>query len=284
MQFNDMSEKKNKLIEIFLKEIENKKIAIYGSGYVGLLFYKAILRRKINSKIACFLQSKVDKENEINGITIKSISDLSTSEDIVICVAVHEAIRDEVIDNIKRNGFLNYYYVYPLIYDLLLGAPKDDNCLMPLMRIWNSSKNNYALAVRYLVLEQYYGLRDDGYTIYKELFTKFSDVETAKKRLDKFIDLIKKFEENGYDFSKKIIVLDDGSLVDGYHRASLAIFNEMNEISCTIYSKSMRVEEIHSPQALLSKKCCLDLGIDNRIIQILEETNNRIDNKWLLNG
>ena len=60
--------------------LKDKKIAIYGAGYVGKTFYKALSICGIAQNVECFIVSQTDPSQKgIYGIKIQSITEFSVS-------------------------------------------------------------------------------------------------------------------------------------------------------------------------------------------------------------
>lgn len=102
----------------------------------------------------------------------------------------------------------------------------------------NFSEENtrrYDIVVRYLAIENYYGKNDYGFDLYR----KMQRFRTLKKEFEdlyemKFRNLIKLFDQYGYDTESYIKVFDDLNLSDGSHRVALGLYHRLKNISVQI--------------------------------------------------
>lgn len=262
-------------LEIVLKQ---NKFVIYGAGYVAVRFYKS-LKVGLKDNLDCFVTTN-GNEPSIEGIPVIAIETLKKKSNIWVCIAVHESIKNDIISNLKNKGFYNYVWIYPFLYELILGEPIERNVKVPLKKIWTSNSNNYAMAIRYLAIEQYLGKRDNGYRIYKRCFSLFSSEKTSEKRLQQFIRLIENWEANGYDESKCSFIMEDYTYIDGAHRIAVASYFNYGYVMCDIYPMTKNLNEIHDAGAVLSKDNAKELGLDLEIIGLLEEINQRIEEQY----
>ena len=257
-----------------------KKIVIYGAGYVAKLFYKSLLEGQCEKNVICFAATK-GESYLIEGLPVVGIDEIAYDEEMVICVAVHESIKEELINCLEAKGFFNYVWIYPFLYEIMLGSPLACDVRVALKQIWDANKKNYAIAARYLAIEHYFGKNNYGYDIYKKCISLFSSESTAKRRLDRFIDLIQNWEKNGYNESKASSLLEDCMCVDGVHRIALAIYFNQRYVICNIYSNSKTCNEVHEKGVVLSPQNAVELGLDESIIRLLEDTNKRIEERYL---
>ncbi|SKB66226.1 hypothetical protein SAMN06296386_103250 [Lachnospiraceae bacterium] len=268
-----------KTVSELLTEMSRNKVMIYGAGYTARRVYKAVCEHGLKKNVLCYITSKESEEKEIDGLEIVPVDRIKNDPRTMICIAVHESIRDEIIGLLQARGFTEYVWVYPFLYGLILGEPIQKNVHIPLRDIWRAARNTYSAAFRYLAAEQYYGLRDDGYEIYIRGLSIFNSEETSKKRLEKYIELLKSWDENGYDESRTVSLMEDKYPIDGTHRIAIAMIKKMDYIVCDVYPSSKTIEEVHG-DASFSKDRALEMGLDEDTIRILEETNRRIDEQY----
>lgn len=93
----------------------------------------------------------------------------------------------------------------------------------------------YDLIVRYLAIENCYGLNDCGWEIYKR-YAK--SLRGGGKRADVFRDLIKEAQRNRFDDLRHPILISNlnGEICvrNGFHRLALAIYWNFVDINCVI--------------------------------------------------
>lgn len=83
--------------------------------------------------------------------------------------------------------------------------------------------------VRLLAVEDFYGLNDFGFSLYKKMQVHRGSYESHNE--NRFIDLIKSFEDKGYDASSKIETDKKLRLYDGSHRLALAIYYDIRKVA-----------------------------------------------------
>lgn len=100
----------------------------------------------------------------------------------------------------------------------------------------NLSFNRYDTIVRLLAIENYYGLNDYGWALYEKMQNKRVQNGYATEAKERFIKLIKSWEQNGYDANSCIEVNKDIKLLDGSHRLAMALYHKQEEVSLRIDS------------------------------------------------
>lgn len=268
--------------EQFFKAVEGKNIIIYGDGYVGKQFLKTLRHNGMEEKVVCFTRTAVSGDGIVDGIKLKSLKDIKTLQNSIICIAVHESNKDEIIKNIEANEIYNYIWIYPVLHSLIIGNPIMKNVKIPVKKILESNLDDYRIAVRYLAIENYYGKNTIGYDIYLKLMELHTSHETAVKRLSTFIKLIKDWEKLGYDDTKSIDILENGILIDGTHRFALGVYFGLSNMSCNIYDaqKYSNCFEISGEDAVMSKEVVKEKIKDKYIIGEIDKTIARIVEKY----
>lgn len=223
-----------------IKIINENEVAIYGAGYAAKNFYTALKIRNMDKQVRCFIVTEPEKaQGLIEGIPVRSVKDIVEEKNIYICIAVHEAIRDEIEFILGKFSINKYIWVHPFIMELALGDPLEYHKHIEVKKIVQCQPyDNYAFAVRYLAIENYYNKNDKGYDIYLKAMNLQCEVETAKKRLESFVNLIKDWDEHGYQPKQDILIDESSRLIDGTHRLSLAVYHRMELIDCTIFPVS----------------------------------------------
>ena len=100
-------------------------------------------------------------------------------------------------------------------------------------------ENRLDIAVKYLAVENYYGKNDFGWTLYKEMQKKrlnLDDME-AEIVLNKFKELIKSFEENGFLENSYIFCDEKLRIMDGAHRVALCLYFNIPFVQVRIVPK-----------------------------------------------
>ena len=256
--------------------LKDKKIAIYGAGYVGKTFYKALSICGIAQNVECFIVSQTDPSQKgIYGIKIQSITEFKDRDDIVICLAVHETIKKEIIGLLKKKGISKYLWISPYIFELFFGRPIQVGVNLSVDRIVDVCSDRH-LAIRYLAIENYFGKNKEGYSIYKKAQGLHFKRETAAKRLDAFINLIESWDENGYLTDSKILIDDRYRLLNGFHRVTLARYFGQKEIAGDIYKSSPHYLEWIGNDILLTKSRLSTAGFTKDELLMIEDAHKRL--------
>lgn len=268
----------NSTIEL-INALSNYKVAIFGAGYVAKRFYRALKEHGLNSNISLFVTT-VGGDLEADGLPMITIDQLNADKQMIICLAVHESVKDEIIADLVKRGLTNYIWIYPFLYELLLGMPMYNNVKVPLYKIWNAVREDYGMAIRYLALDNYYARNTNGYELYKRCLSLFNSDKTSEKRLIQFIGLIKSWEKNGYDVNKCSSIFEDYKIFDGTHRIAVASYFNQDFVMCDIYPMAKNIANIHNQAAIFDRQYILDAGFDQKFIALLDATNQRIEEQY----
>ncbi|SFI08618.1 hypothetical protein SAMN04487830_12149 [Pseudobutyrivibrio sp. OR37] len=263
--------------EEFINILKNNKFIIYGAGYVAEKFYKGIKIRSLEDNLECFVTTEGDTKS-IDNYPIKSIDNIKIS-DYVVCLAVHESLKEEINKVLLKERCDKCIWIYPFLYEFMLGTPIKKNIKIPVKQIYLANKDNLLIATRYVVLEQFYGLRNDGDDIYMACMELYCSHETAKKRLINFKDLIRSIETRGFLNNYPISILDNYKHIDGVHRLSMAIYKKVSLVNVNIYPSTMRQEEIHGLGGLIHESE-LENKISRQNLLTLLQVNAKIESSF----
>lgn len=260
------------------KVLSQRKAMVFGAGYVARRFYKALKENNLSRMISCYVTTNGQGET-VDGLEVRAIDDIDVSLKPLICIAVHEALLNGVIDELEGKGFADYVWITPFLLELLLGAPIVRNKKVLLKDIWMQNRDGLAIAARCLAIDQYFGKNDCGYAIYKKTLSLFGNEETSKIRLSKFIKLIENWETNGYDDSRVSSLMENGVIVDGMHRISLALYCGLESVCCDIYP-IRPYSEVNPGNSNPQLSRIDSLGFSDYEISALLEMNQRISKKY----
>lgn len=255
---------------IIWENLEGKKIIIYGTGHVAHMFYKAMLEHGLKDRIQCFARSRCVQQDEMfEGIPVCSVDDICIDENTLVCLAVHESIRDE-IQKIVEPITDQYLWVYPYIYELMLGEPEQRSVEVCVAQLLEGYRNDLRLAIRLAAIEQQDGMNTFGFDYYIRAQMLHSSKTTAAKRLERFAELIGEWKRFGYKKENPIVINQDYDVIDGNHRVAMAVYTRQATISGDIYSTVLSAEDIHGREAMLSEELLLSCGFTQCDIQKLE--------------
>lgn len=213
--------------------LKDKKIAVYGTGFTASRVVLWMQGQGIQENISCFIMTVPDKKTYMG----KAVVDVSAyrAECGFLCIAVHEAILDEITGRLHGLGVTDYLWITPYMEELEVGIVEKRRKLIKTEDIMHMHEHDYMVAVRYMAVLEFYGKISFGYDTYLKGVGLFSGSETCKARLKQFIQLMENWEKNGYDAHSVISVDRDNHIINGSHRFSLAQYHGFEEIECMQY-------------------------------------------------
>ena len=259
-----------------LNQLSQSEIVIYGSGSVGRRFLNGLKRNGLKEQIVCFaVSSYLGEKYEIEGIPVQTVEELMIHDNTIVCIAVHEALRDEMIQILKHRKIEKYIWIYPFLYHLLLGHPIETDRDVDVNKIIQSA-DDYRVAVRYMAIEQYFGKSKTGYDLYVRSHLVHCEKKTAEKRLQKFCDLIRSWEKNGMTPDSRILINRQYQIIDGHHRIAAAKYFKQQKIKCNIFPDEIPLEELHGKEAVLTEQILRVGGFSEAEIKIIDAKNKYI--------
>lgn len=226
-----------KCAEDLIKLIHNKKVYIYGTGFVGKRFYHALQEQALEKNVISFVVTN-KSEQRCCGLKVQSLSDITSAfrhDTDLVCIATHESISKIIIDSLIKSNIKGYVWIYPFLHELLFGKPIFKNVEISVKDLLSSYEGDYAIPVRVLAIEQFYGKNDNGYEIYKKGMSLHCEETTANRRLSQFVELIKRWEREGYDSKSHIKITEKGKIFDGAHRLALAYYHGFEKVYCDVF-------------------------------------------------
>lgn len=225
---------------------QEKEIIIYGMGYIAQRFYRILDKKNMGSRIACFaVTDPSGQPTEWQGIPVKSVFEIERLHDLLVCIAVHEVIRNEIVEILVKLGCESYVWITPHLIPFAFGAPIESGkeiATDELVRC--QGEYSYWFAARYMAIEQYLGKNDCGYTIYEKFQAVHCGLNTARKRLLQFQGLIEVYLSKRYQASSAIAIDSDGRIIDGIHRTAIYSYWNERTIVADIYAASEDFYEI----------------------------------------
>lgn len=269
----------SELIEL----IRVNDIAIYGAGYVAETFYKALQIQNLENRVKYFIETETTKTNRtIQGVPIITIENIDIIKEMFICIAVHDAVKDEIESILLDWNITNYIWIRPYLMELALGKMIERHKKIGTFELVKQEPyDDYALAVRYLAIENYYKKNAIGYDIYVKVFSKLCyDAGTPRKRLRNFISLIEDWDKNGYRQEKDISIDEKYRRIDGSHRMSLACYHKTKYLYYNLYPYSGCYDVIMGEWIHVGKDVLRACGLNSFELNTLEQANVRLREKW----
>lgn len=262
------------LVDLLKKE----KFAIYGSGHVAKKFFKALCEYGAEKNIICFAVSdSAGATLPIEGFEVKNVREIP--QNTLVCIAVHEALRDEMINTLKQLRIERYVWIYPHLYELLLGEAVKRDVSVRLTDILRTCRTDYRMAVRYAAIDNYFGKNENGFELYKRAQMLHCSKKTAEERLESFCKLIQSWNTKGYDKRSRVLVNEEYEIIDGNHRVALAVYYGQKEMICHVYHTDGGVNTVHGQDAMLTEEVLRKNGFKEEELEALECINEEIRGK-----
>lgn len=258
-----------------LERLAGKKLVVYGTGHVAHKFHKALQQHHLQENIRCFVRTADVKDGEeFEGIRVCRLEDVPLGEDTLVCLAVHESLRDE-IERTVRLVTRQYEWIYPYLYELMLGEAEQENVELEICRLLKSYRNDLRLGVRMAAIGQWEGRNTHGFDIYIRAQMLHCGRETAEKRLERFLGLMDGWRRFGYEKKYPVSVNKKGEVIDGNHRLAMAVYVGQKTIYGNVYPTELSAEAIHGREAMLPADLLAGHGFSGTEIQILEGIQRR---------
>ena len=258
---------------------ENSSIYIYGAGNIGKKILDLLHKTKgAEKKIKGFLVSDLaGNPVKIQKYPVMIPEDIVNREDLVL-ISVTDIYQETILSDLLSMGFKNVVIAYKysfLVNDLDCNISKtmviDTNELM-LCQYKENQFNRYDIVVRLLAIKHYYGQNAYGFNLYERMQSIRSEDENygniSRKR---FVEVIKSFEENGYNSNSELVIDEKLHLVDGSHRLALALYFAVPRLKVRIVE---RKEEIYYGKDWFVK------SFSSEECKIIEETFLLSEKSW----
>lgn len=92
--------------DMSIRHLKNSSFAIYGAGSVGKAACDYLARQKL--KPQCFIVSQSGEEKQVNNIPVRQLDEIE-DKDTEIIVAVSPQYQKEIVENLEKAGFRNYF-------------------------------------------------------------------------------------------------------------------------------------------------------------------------------
>ncbi len=257
-------------VDEFTGLVSDKKILIYGAGYVAANFLEALKKNGLEGQVLGVIVSRLPETMEYVGtFPVRTIDQIAVDDETIICIAVHEALKEEIEAVLQQKNLLNYIWIYPFLYSLYLGKPVREGEWADIRKFIPQYKERYGMAVRWAAIDDYYGNCPGGFGLYQKAMAMHGSPAAIKARTDGFLKLIKNWDSMGYDARWQISIDRNYEIIDGEHRVALAFYHGQSQIRCRVYDG----ENMHGEKVLMTKKALLEGGFTMEEIELLDRIN-----------
>lgn len=261
-------------VEEIISILKTKKLVVYGTGFVAKRFYEVMQENGLEDNISYYIVTN-PTVLEFQGKKVIGIMDYKSTDEEIIIVAVHEAVLEEIICELKDRGVNTYIWIQPYLLDIEINTTSKGKSIIETATLMEKWKEYYIFAIRFLVIEEYYGKNNYGYETYLKANCLFSNEETSKKRLESFLELIKSWEKKGYDQSHLLCVDANNLLIDGGHRFSLILYHGIKEVECVKYYSNFKIRKFFD-KVYVDKNILNGLGLKKEVLEELERIQSKL--------
>lgn len=234
-----LEEEWNKIID------KNQSIYIYGAGTIGKKVLHLIEKTQgAVSKVNGFLVSDmIGNPSMIEKFPVMALECVSDRTSLIL-VSVTDIYQEAIVKSLKGMGFTNIIIAYK--YSFMNDDTPPSFCStmtigtneLLLCQYKEGLFNRYDVIVRLLAVEQYYGKNSYGFDLYDKMQKlRINDVSYGKISSQRFIELIKSYEKNGYDGKTELIIDNKLQLLDGSHRLALSIYFGVPKLKARIVAR-----------------------------------------------
>lgn len=256
--------------------LRSNHIYIYGAGKIGKQIYKLIKISGEQQKVRGYIVSNIKgNPQQIESVPVLQINEVE-DKDSDIFVAVTDAYQEEILELLKSKSFEKVKIAYKFIALAEEGdyaSTSMPNAIMidtrELCRQQFGEEPRLDIIVRILAIEEYHGVNNYGFALYNKMMDKRIREGYSIYAERRFKELIKSFENDGYDENSEIFVDNELHLINGAHRLALAIYHRQPEVCIRIFDKRQNVQ--YGPKwfsdNLSEFECNL---IHNKFVQVIE--------------
>ena len=98
--------------EELVRLLETKELVLFGVGFVAEMFYAALERRGLSSRLRFAVVTYAQAGLQFHGRPVLSLKEAAFSEDVLLCAAVHESAMRELSSSSKARGLMRLVLWY----------------------------------------------------------------------------------------------------------------------------------------------------------------------------
>ncbi len=233
--------------EELLRQLETKDIAVFGTGFVAEMFYMALDRRGLASRLQFAVVTTAKDDLQFHGKPVFSLNEVEFSEDMLLCVVVHESAMPE-LKTILGKVSIPSVWIYPNLFDLLYGLPVRTTDSLPVRELLSRQDGDeYWLAVRYAAIRDY--LRNESAypetcELYRKALSLHCGYETAVHRNEQLEVLAASMAREGFRRDCPVRIDEAGRIIDGLHRIACAAYLQIESVPAVVYPASLVFDKV----------------------------------------
>ncbi len=264
-----------------VKKIKERKMIIIGAGMMAERLLIALQRLGLSHMVSAV--AVTNKKMDLwHGYRVITIQEAACEKNVNYYIAVHKVNYLELYQEAQRAGIDEIIDISMCIDALQFGEvlkTKVEICPQEILCAYK--KENLFLASRCYAIDSY--LRNDyhGWETYLKINSLFCTKTTVKKRAKAFAELIENWKNNGYCNTECIKVDANSIVIDGYHRAALALFSKQKwvcvdiyEFDANLYTETYLEKLINFSVADIEKAGC-----SKEQCKVIEDYNNKLWNE-----
>ena len=220
---------------------------LFGTGFVAQSFLRVLHRKGLDGAVEACIVSAADRDS-FCGKRVWSLRELPRDRfrGRVICVCVHETLKEEVLRLLVPVESVRTVWIYPYLFRMAFGVPTEEGAIRLETLLQAQPPENHWISVRFAALADYSQGRGDGDGIRAYLKTQaaFSGKETAGQRMRRFFSLYEEMKNSGYRQDSGILIDRELRVIDGLHRIAAAVMCGVEQIPYRMTEKDGIYEEL----------------------------------------
>ena len=246
--------------------LNERNLIIFGTGFVAGQLYYALEEKNLADRIKCFTVTECRENTVFRGKPVIVYRNVDVAEDDVVLAAVHPS----AFDTLPQKDGVQMISVNSFLCDMLYGPALREE-MIPTNRIrWHQNEDEYWIAVRYAAIRSYFLQESMGRHVYLKAMQLHCSRETAERRLQYFIRLMKTVTTKGYDQTKPIFLTEDDEVIDGLHRLAIAAYTGLRAVNCRVYPNSEKYYELLDERNRVSELFLRESGFTDEEIDYLK--------------
>lgn len=225
------------------------RVVIYGAGQIGRKVLGILEKADMQDKVICFAVSDMENAPDmVNSIPVRAIDDISEEyEEALFLLSVSDRFMYELEQMVIRKKIKHYIDGKKTYQVNVQGHEEQKHIEINVREVFmqqfrNGSFNRLDIGVRYLAIEDYHGINNYGFDLYRKMQSQRISKEYVEDAVEKFRELIASWERNGYDRESEIECDSNLHLIDGSHRIAMGLYYGVDKISCKVNSYTDDIE------------------------------------------